>query len=171
MASKGKEQRSHDFTLTDSEKQELRQAFNLFDRDGGGRIDADEVRVALRVLGFNPTLEELRQMIAHVDPSRSGTIDFNQFTKIILKKISEPQSHEALQRSFNNLDIDMDGYISLNDMQTVAESLGQHLSKEELYEIIMSVRGCANEFNIHTKDAGKITQSEFMSTINKSLEE
>lgn len=170
MSSK-KAQRSHNFTLTDAEKQELRQAFNLFDKDGGGKIDADEVRVALRVLGFNPTLEELRQLISQIDPNHAGTIDFNQFTKIILKKISEPQSTEALTRSFNNLDIDMDGYISIDDLTTVADTLGEDLSKEELHEIIMSVRGCANQFDIHTKDAGKITQAEFMSTINKSLDQ
>lgn len=172
MRSKAKaQQRSHDFTLTDSEKQELRHAFNLFDKDGDGQIEAEEVRVALRVLGFNPTLEELREMVAEVDPGRTGTIDFNQFTKIILKKISEPASTEELQRSFNNLDIDMDGYISYDDLQTVAMSLGEELSREELYEMIMTVRGCASQFDIHTKDCGKFSQSEFMSTINKSLED
>jgi len=169
VASRGKARRSHDFTLTDFEKQELRQAFNLFDKGGDGKIDADEVRVALRVLGFNPTLDELRALIAQFDTSHTGTIDFNQFTKILLRKISEPQSSEALARSFNNLDIDMDGQISLDDLTEVAGALGENLSREELHEIIMSVRGCAAQFSIHTKDAGKITQAEFMSTINRSL--
>ena len=65
----------------------------------------------------------------------------------------------------------MDGYISIDDLTTVADTLGEDLSKEELHEIIMSVRGCANQFDIHTKDAGKITHAEFMSTINKSLDQ
>jgi Ca2+-binding EF-hand superfamily protein len=111
---KAQAHRSHNFTLTDAEKQELRQAFNLFDKDGGGKIDADEVRVVLRVLGFNPSLEELRRLVAEIDPKGTGTVDFNQFTKILLKKISEPQSPEALIRSFNNLDVDMDGYITID---------------------------------------------------------
>ncbi|KAK8889546.1 hypothetical protein M9Y10_034296 [Tritrichomonas musculus] len=162
--------RSHNFTLTDSEKQELRQAFNLFDKDGGGTIDADEVRVALRVLGFNPSLEELRAMIAKIDTNQTGRVDFNEFTHILLQKISEAQPPDALIRSFNNLDIDMDGYITLEDLTTVAETLGEDLSQDELKEIIMSVRGCASQFDIHTKDAGKITQQEFMSSINKSLD-
>lgn len=163
--------RSHNFTLTDAEKQELRQAFNLFDKDGGGTIEADEVRVALRVLGFNPTLEELRAMIAKIDTNQTGRVDFNEFTQIILKKISEAQSTEALIRSFNNLDIDMDGYITLEDLTTVAETLGEDLSQDEIKEIIMSVRGCASQFDIHTKDAGKITQADFIAAINKSLDQ
>ncbi|OHS94602.1 EF hand family protein [Tritrichomonas foetus] len=170
MTTKPATVRSHNFTLTDAEKQELRQAFNLFDKDGGGTIDADEVRVALRVLGFNPTLEELRAMIAKIDTQETGKVDFNEFTQILLKKISEAQPTDALVRSFNNLDIDMDGYITLEDLTTVADTLGEDLSQDELKEIIMSVRGCASQFDIHTKDAGRITQNEFINAINKSLD-
>ena len=163
--------RSHNFTLTDAEKKELRQAFNLFDTAGEGTIHADEVRVALRVLGFNPTIEELRNMIAKVDINQTGRIDFNQFTMILLKKISEAQPNESLIRSFNNLDIDMDGYVSLQDLTEVAQTLGEDLSQDELKEIIMTVRGCQNQFDIHTKDAGRITQNDFINTINKSLDQ
>jgi Ca2+-binding EF-hand superfamily protein len=170
MAVKGKTERCHNFTLTDIEKQELRQAFNLFDKDGGGKMEADEVRVILRVLGFNPTLEELRNLIGQIDQRQTGTIDFNQFTKILLRVIGEPANPESLLRSFNNLDGDMDGQISLEDLTNVAEDLGEDLSQEELLQIILSVRGCASEFNIHTKDCGKISQSDFFSTINKSLD-
>jgi Ca2+-binding EF-hand superfamily protein len=133
-------------------------------------MDADEVRVALRVLGFNPSLEELRQLVAQIDPKQTGTVDFNQFTKIVLRKICEPESPDALLRSFNNLDIDMDGELSIEDLAAVAEDLGEDLSQEELHQIIMSVRGCGAELDIHTKDAGRITQAEFISTINRSLE-
>jgi Ca2+-binding EF-hand superfamily protein len=164
------ETRSHNFTLSDAEKQELRQAFNLFDQDGGGKIDSDEVRVVLRVLGFNPSLEELRRLVAEIDPKGSGTVDFNQFTKILLKKISEPLPTDDMVRSFNNLDVDMDGYITIDDLTAVAEELGEDLSQEELHQIIMSVRGCGAQLDIHTKDAGKITQAEFISTINRSLD-
>ena len=40
--------------LTDEQKQEIREAFDLFDTDGSGTIDAKELRVAMRALGFEP---------------------------------------------------------------------------------------------------------------------
>ena len=40
------------FVLTDQESKELREAFNMFDKEGSGTIDAAEIRVALRALGF-----------------------------------------------------------------------------------------------------------------------
>lgn len=162
--------RSHNFTLTDAEKKELRQAFNLFDRDGGGTINADEVRVALRVLGFNPTRDEMK-LLTNYDGNDDHRVDFNEFTKIILKKISEAQPNDSLIRSFNNLDVDMDSVISLEDLTTVAENLGEELSQDQLREIIMSVKGCSSQFTIHTRDVGEITQGEFISAINKSLDQ
>jgi Ca2+-binding EF-hand superfamily protein len=72
-------------------------------------------------------------------------------------------------RSFNNLDVDMDSYVTIDDLTAVANELGEDLTQEELHQIIMSVRGCGAQLDIHTKDAGKITQADFISTINRSL--
>ena len=38
--------------LTDEQRQEIREAFDLFDTDGSGTIDAKELKVAMRALGF-----------------------------------------------------------------------------------------------------------------------
>ena len=159
------------FTLTDTEKHDLRQAFNLFDKDGGGTIDANEFRVFLRVLGFNPTQEELHALIGSVCTNQNDNVDFNEFTQILMKKISEPQSREAIIRSFNSLDIDMDGYISLEDLMQVSAELENGLTEDELKEIILGVKGSREHLSTHTKDVGKITQSEFISAIKNSADE
>lgn len=61
-------------TQTDSEK-ELRDAFAVFDRDGSGTIEADEIRKVMKSLGDNLTDEEIDEMIKHVDKDGNGTID------------------------------------------------------------------------------------------------
>ena len=167
--------RHHNFVLTDGEKQELRKAFNLFDKNGGGTIARDEVRVALRVLGFNPTLDELHALMEAVEAKDPKTdkgdgVNFNEFTQIILEKINEPQQQQQLLRSFNNLDIDGDGVINLADLTKVAEELGEDLSPDELGEIIMTICGNADKFDIHTQDVGAIKPHQFINAINKSLD-
>merc|ERR1719229_1854594 len=57
--------------LTDEQKQEIREAFDLFDTDGSGTIDAKELRVAMRALGFEPKKEEIKKMIADIDKDDS----------------------------------------------------------------------------------------------------
>jgi Ca2+-binding EF-hand superfamily protein len=42
------------FELTEQQKQEIREAFDLYDTDGSGTIDAKELKVAMRALGFEP---------------------------------------------------------------------------------------------------------------------
>ena len=61
--------------LTEEQKQEIREAFDLFDTDGSGTIDAKELKVAMRALGFEPKKEEIKKMIADIDKDGSGTID------------------------------------------------------------------------------------------------
>ena len=55
--------------VTEEQKQEIREAFDLFDTDGSGSIDAKELKDALRTLGFEPKEEEIGKMIADIDTS------------------------------------------------------------------------------------------------------
>ena len=50
--------------LTEEQKQEIKEAFDLFDTDGSGNIDSKELKVAMRALGFEPKREEIKQLIS-----------------------------------------------------------------------------------------------------------
>ena len=62
--------------LTEEQKQEIKEAFDLFDTDGSGSIDSKELKVAMRALGFEPKKEEIQKMISDVDDDGSGTIEY-----------------------------------------------------------------------------------------------
>ena len=59
----------------------------MFDTDGSGTIDAKELKVAMRALGFEPTKEEIKKMIADIDRDGSGTIDFSEFLDMMTAKM------------------------------------------------------------------------------------
>ena len=40
--------------LSEEQKNEIKEAFDLFDTDGSGSIDDKEMKVAMRALGFEP---------------------------------------------------------------------------------------------------------------------
>ena len=48
--------------LTEEEKAEIEEAFDLFDSDHDKQLDRDEFKVALRALGFNITKEKFRSV-------------------------------------------------------------------------------------------------------------
>lgn len=122
--------------LTEEQKLELQEAFNMFDTDGSGKIQANELRVALRALGFEPTKDELRRMITDVDKKGDGLLDFPQFMEAIVKKISEPDHDEEIEKSFHLFDNNHDQYLDINDLKYVADLIGETMSQEELYEMI-----------------------------------
>ena len=59
-----------------SEEEEMRQAFKVFDIDGNGVIDAQELRLTMRNLGENLTDEDVKAMIRAADKNGDGKIDY-----------------------------------------------------------------------------------------------
>ena len=53
---------------TEEQLAEFKEAFSLFDRDGDGTIDADELGTVMRSMGHQPTEEEVEDMIREVRP-------------------------------------------------------------------------------------------------------
>lgn len=51
----------------------------MFDKDGNGTIDIEELGIVMRSLGQNPTKEELDQIISDADIDGDGQIDFDEF--------------------------------------------------------------------------------------------
>ena len=123
--------------LSEQQRSEIRQAFDLFDSEGQGVIDANALKVVLRALGFEPRKEEVKAMIASVDgAAASGMIDFNEFLELLLVKMSEKDTKEDAMRAFRQFDLDHQGRISKENLQAVARELGETMTDEEIEEMI-----------------------------------
>ncbi|KAM7389050.1 hypothetical protein PAMP_023048 [Pampus punctatissimus] len=122
--------------LTEEQKQEIKEAFDLFDTDGTGIIDVKELKVAMRALGFEPKKEEIKKMIADIDKEGSGKIDFGDFLSMMTVKMSEKDSKDEILKAFRLFDDDGTGKISFKNLKRVAKELGENLTDEELQEMI-----------------------------------
>ncbi|XP_074806923.1 uncharacterized protein LOC141986387 isoform X2 [Natator depressus] len=122
--------------LTEEQKQEIREAFDLFDTDGSGSIDVKELKVAMRALGFEPKKEEVKKMITDIDKEGSGTIEFEDFLAMMTQKMNEKDSKEEILKAFRLFDDDGTGKISFKNLKRVAKELGENLTDEELQEMI-----------------------------------
>ncbi|XP_077213755.1 putative calcium-binding protein CML13 [Tasmannia lanceolata] len=122
--------------LTQQKRQEIKEAFELFDTDGSGTIDAKELNVAMRALGFEMNEEQINQMIADVDKDGSGAIDFDEFVHMMTAKIGERDTKEELTKAFRIIDHDSNGKISAGDIERIAKELGESFSPGEIREMI-----------------------------------
>ena len=159
MAAAGVARKSQRADLTEEQKLELQESFNMFDTDGSGKIQANELRVALRALGFEPSKDELRRMITDVDKKGNGYLDFPQYMEAIVKKISEPDHDDEIEKSFKLFDKNKDGYLDIDDLKYVAELIGETMSQEELNEMIKEAD--------QDKD-GKVTFADFKRVVQRA---
>ena len=58
--------------MTEEEIEACRLAFEKFDADGSGTIEANELKVTLQSMGQNPTDEEIFETLSSVDEDGSG---------------------------------------------------------------------------------------------------
>ena len=78
-----------DFEITEQQKTEFRAAFDIFVEDStDGTITTKELGKVFRMLGQNPTEQELQEMVEEVDEDGSGTIDFDEFCQMMSKQLA-----------------------------------------------------------------------------------
>lgn len=145
--------------LTPEQRQEIREAFDLFDTDGSGTIDGKELKVAMRALGFEPKNEEIKKLIASVDLDGSGTIDYPEFLRMMTQKMAEKDTKEEVLKAFALFDDDHTGKISFKNLKRVAKELGEKLTDEELQEMIDEA---------DRDNDGEINQDEFLRIMKKT---
>jgi len=145
--------------LTNEQKQELREAFDLFDAEQTGQIDYHELKVVMRSLGFDVKKQEVLQLMEQYDLARSGTITFNDFSEIMTQKISARDPDEELSKAFELFDEDSTGRITLRNMRRIAKELGENLSDDELQAMI-------DEFD--TDGDGEISIADFKSIMKST---
>ena len=122
--------------LSDDEVEELRQAFDLFDTDGGGTIDPKELRAAMRSLGLETKNQTVYQMIQDIDKDAKGEIDFDEFMELMTSKLAGSDTEEDVQKIFELFDDDQTGFITLHNLKRVANELGERMNDAELLEMI-----------------------------------
>jgi len=65
-------------TLSDVQKNDLREAFELFDTDGSGSIEATELMTAMSALGFEPKESEIKKMVSDMDKDGDASVDLEE---------------------------------------------------------------------------------------------
>ena len=138
--------------LTEEQKQECHDAFELFDTEKTGRIDYHELKVAMRALGFDCKKAEALKLMDEHDIQRTGSIGEREFIDIMTQKIATRNPEEELRKAFELFDEDGTGRITLRNMRRISRELGENLSDDELQAMI-------DEFD--TDQDGEICVEEF----------
>jgi len=122
--------------FTPEQIEELREAFKMFDKDGGGTISIAEIRSILDTRGERLSDGEMAELMAAIDTDRSGEIDFEEFTRMMAVVSVKLTPQEELQLAFQHFDVRASGKLNKDDLVQVLKELNQNLSPAELADIM-----------------------------------
>ncbi|KAF9925466.1 hypothetical protein FBU30_004746 [Linnemannia zychae] len=124
--------------VNDDQIKEFKEAFNLFDRKGTGNIAASSLGNLLRSIGQNPTQAEIAELVAQADPSSTGVVSFDTFTKIALRAdgFKPAGTAEQLIDGFKVFDTQNTGTIPASELRHVLTTMGEALSAEEIDDLM-----------------------------------
>lgn len=89
-------------TFTDEEIANLREIFDLFDKERIGSIDVKDLETIMGSLQRDP--EEMREFIENIDPNSQGRISFEEFLELMQQvenKIAKSGRQNQLQQFSN----------------------------------------------------------------------
>ncbi|CAI9117320.1 OLC1v1018690C1 [Oldenlandia corymbosa var. corymbosa] len=120
---------------------ELRRVFQMFDRNGDGRITKKELNDSLEKMGIFIPEKELEQMIEKIDVNGDGCVDIDEFGALYQTIMDERDEDEDMREAFNVFDQNGDGFITVEELKTVLQSLGlkQGRTMEDCKNMIMKV--------------------------------
>ena len=141
--------------LSTEEVDEIKQAFDLFDTKGTGKIDPKELKAAMQSLGFgnkNPIIYQLIADLDTPDAEKNGGISFDDFVDAVNDKLGDKESKEGIRRIFDLfIDDPKANTITLTSLKKVSKELGENLSDEELKDM----------FERSSKNGVELTFEEF----------
>ena len=103
---------------------EIKQSFDLFDKDKSGTITVAELGAVMKSMGQNPTKAELAGMMKEIDTDGNGTVNFTEFLQLIKSQMKaqttpttvEDNSEKEDKAAFREIDKDGDGVINRADL-------------------------------------------------------
>ncbi|KAF2204527.1 EF-hand, partial [Delitschia confertaspora ATCC 74209] len=160
--------------LSEEQREEINEAFALFDLDKDQHIDYHELKVAMKALGFDLPKAEILAILQTYGvelpnpPSNSQAppgkqayqgpprllLPLQRFQTLMAARIQARNPREEILRAFDLFDEGGKGKISLQDLRRVARELGEGLQEEELVAMI-------EEFDMDGD--GAISREEFVS--------
>ena len=112
---------------------EYKEAFDMFDKDKSGTISANEITKIMKNFGNPVSKKEVETMIAEIDTSGDGELDFEEFVTLMQKQIQylEESDEDLVLRAFKSFDKDHDGKITNYEFRYILTQLADKFTDEE----------------------------------------
>lgn len=120
----------------------LKKAFDAFDQEKQGYIDAAMVGTILGMLGHQLDQGMLDEIIAEVDVDGSGQIEFEEFATLAARFLVEEDAEamqQELKEAFRLYDKEGNGYITTDVLREILRELDDKITADDLDSMIEEI--------------------------------
>ena len=147
--------------LTTEDYEELKNTFEVFDEDGSGSIDPEEINKVVEELGLDKRNPFILSLI-HALKEKNRAINFNDFLDIICSKVGETKTKDGLRRVFALFDQNEDGVVDFEELKAICKQLHENMNDDEILEMMHSTH-----IQQKTSTNEHFTFDEFYSIVSK----
>jgi len=139
-----------DIKISEAQRRDLQDAFDLFDEDKSGSITSDELYNLLRSLGQAVTPAEAERLLLEMDTGNDGTVDFEEFIAVMAEddsaEVTDPET--LAEDIFKMLDKDGSGYIINKELREFLRQLPIDLTEEQVDTMLIDIFGSDDDASI-----------------------
>ena len=121
---------------SDEQLLEIKEAFNVFDSEQSGGLDARELKAAISALNIKISKDEIRQIYKDFAKELTEKITLEEFMEIVVPRLPDRHCKEYIQKIFQYFDLENTGKITTRHLKKIAQETGESLSDQELKEIM-----------------------------------
>ena len=118
--------------------EEFKEAFGVFDKDGDGRINPQEMCGLLNATGFSVSQSEVSDYCARIDQTGENLFDHDEYLKVaeyFNKNLNTADIINACVRVFFGENIKM----SVDELKNILTTLGNPLTPEEVKHLMFNI--------------------------------
>ncbi|KAL7857321.1 hypothetical protein SRHO_G00162200 [Serrasalmus rhombeus] len=130
-----------DRQLAEDEIEELREAFDEFDKDKDGLISCKDLGNLMRTMGYMPTEMELIELGQNINMNLGGRVDFEDFVELMAPKLLAETAGmigmKELRDAFKEFDMDGDGEITTEELRlAMTKLMGENMNHREIDAVV-----------------------------------
>ncbi|KAL4491466.1 hypothetical protein ABPG72_008122 [Tetrahymena utriculariae] len=142
--------------LDDDDEDQLNNIFNLFDIDGQGKIDPQQLLDILKQGEYskkNPILVDIfQELIEKQQKLNNEAITVDIFKQAISQKLQEKNTKAGAEKIFQLFQPDNRNTISIETLKKIVDEIDENITQDELKDFIYNISQEGNSNYIHLDD-------------------